>query len=620
MSNKSWKGGFKRAFQEVSGAGDSNKHETSVADISTSSTATSSKGNSSEVSINSGSDKGSSTHSTDVSKGDKFRKHLGDYFLSNKLSALQTYDFASAATEAGAIGSEDLVKCGTTGRHPQNMHRDMLRTLLKKSQWPSEYWADVRVLDPDTQQESTVSFPFLLPHEVLHYLCGMDAVTLESFRADPETPLSKVVSESCSKTGLDPATVLPMGLHGDGAPFAAKMKDSLEQFSWNLCSQPTSTRIIFTAIPKRFVGENTMNDILQIFTWSMKCLASGKMPSSRHDSTDFVASDRASTSKQKSRVQLAGASIGVTACLVQVRGDWAFFKSVFNMPSWSSEHICWLCKATKNPGSPFDFRGKAWRNARYNENEFAALLLAAGLLSIIFQCPGFVLKYILIDWLHAVDLGVSQTVIGNLFNEVCELLPGSTRKDRVNALWLKLKGWYQQSQPPSKLDGLTPEMIKQPGKKPKLRSKAGECRYLIPFAASLAREFDDGSVHRNAVNMLLQNLLEVSLCISADPYDAKKAADACTRLCRLHVALEQISKAKGDDLGWSCKPKLHMMEELICFVGPEFGSPRNFWTYQDESWGGWLANAATRRGGPKFAATCALNLLRRYRAVISNAI
>jgi len=579
MSKKTWRGGFKRSFAEVTGASAST--DIFVAD------------DSSGVSIDPGSASSSSVNATETSKGDKFRKYVSEYFLSNKLSALQAHDFASAATEAGAVGSEDLAKCGASGKHPQNMHRDMLRVLLKNSMWPTEYWADVRVIDPDTQEEHVVSFPFLLPHEVVHHLWKMDPGIVESFRADPRTALGRVVSESCSKTGLDPLTVLPIGLHGDGAPFAAKMRDSLEQFSWNLCSQPTSTRIVYTAVPKKFVGANTMEAILAVFTWSMKCLALGKMPVARHDGSEFVSSDRLSSKKQQSRVQLAGVSIGVTACLVQVRGDWAFFKSVFHLPSWSSEQICWLCKATKSLGSPLDFRGKAWKNARYQEGEFAALLLQLGLLSIIFQSPGFVIKYFLIDWLHAIDLGVSQTVIGNLFHEVCELLPGSTRKDRVNALWPRLKKWFAETHPPSKLDGLMPEMLKLPGKKPKLRSKAGESRYLIPFATALAKEFDDGSVHRNTVHMLFQNLLQLSHCINAEPYDVQKATDACTRFCRLHVALEQISIARGNDLSWRCKPKLHMMEELICFIGPEFGSPRNFWTYQDESWGGWLANAAT---------------------------
>ena len=592
MSPKSWAGGYKRCYLEVTGGSDP----------------VTCKGTES--------DDVQEPASSSSENPTKFRKTLANLFLSNKLSALQTKDLASGATDAGAVGSEDLGKA----TYAKNAHRDILRNFLKDSCWPSEYWAPVELVDPETCELHTVDFPFLLPHEVLHHLLKNNPDALRTYAADPNTPLGSVVRDSCSRTGLDPKTTLPIGLHGDGAPFAAKMRDSLEQFSWNLCSHPTSTRIVFTAIPKKFVGPRTMEQILSVLTWSMKCLKEGIMPCCRHDGTEFNNIDNKRTKNISSRATLARQSIGATACLVQVRGDWAFYKSVFHVPSWSSDQICWLCKATRLTGSTFDFRGKAWRNARYTEDEFPAILLAAGMLSVIFQCPGFIMKYILIDWLHAVDLGVGQTIIGNLFHEVCELLPGPTRKDRVDALWQKLRTWYKSNKPPSKLDGLTPEMIKQPGKKTKLRCKAGECRYLIPFAASLAQEFDDGSCHRNTVNVLLQKFLEVSVCLNTEPYDAKKAADACNKVCRLHVALELMSRTNGNDLGWCCKPKLHMMEELICFVGPEFGSPRHFWTYQDESWGGWLANAATRRGGPKFASACALNLLQRYRAVVSSDI
>ena len=88
--------------------------------------------------------------------------------------------------------------------------------------------------------------------------------------------------------------------------------------------------------------------------------------------------------------------------------------------------------------------------------------------------------------------------------------------------------------------------------------------------------------------------------------------------CRLDVSLESFAVASGDALSWRVKPKLHMLQELILYVSVEFGSARNFWTYQDESWGGWLSNCAARRGGAKFAGTVAFGLLQRYRASVTD--
>ncbi len=42
--------------------------------------------------------------------------------------------------------------------------------------------------------------------------------------------------------------IIPLGLHGDGVPFAAKTRDSLEQLSWSLAADPAAPRILFTAI------------------------------------------------------------------------------------------------------------------------------------------------------------------------------------------------------------------------------------------------------------------------------------------------------------------------------------------------------------------------------------
>ena len=598
-SKKTWGGGFKRAFEEVTENSNPAREERSANEQS-------------------GGSSSSTAPPPDAAK--RFRNVMANHFLSNRLSALETHEIIAASTAAGSIGSEDLARAGASGKQHGNLHRDLLRGLLKDSIWPREYMAEVSVRDPDTNSVQKVSFPFLLPHEVLHHLLQVDATLLQHYLADADSALGQVIKEACEKTGLDEKEVLAIGLHGDGAPFSAKMKDSLEQFSWNLCSDPKSTRILFTAVPKSYTGPETYEDILKVWQWSLQCLASGKMPTCRHDGTAFSAEDRKHAKCEKSRVLLAGDSIGCRALLLQVRGDWCFYKQVFNLPSWSSEYICWLCKATRTIGSPCDFRTSAWRNHRYKSNEFKEKLVSLGLLSIIFQCPGFDLKHIMIDWLHAVDLGVSQTVLGNLFNEIIDLLPGSSRQERVAALWLRMKNWYKETKPPSKLDALTPEMVKLPGKKPKLRSKAAECRYLLPFARQLAQEFDNGTLHRNSVNMLVQNLVEVSECINTVPYNAEKAAAACSRMCRLHVALEKMALAAGDIFSWSCKPKLHMMEELICFVGPEFGSPRNYWTYQDESWGGWLSHTASRRGGPKFAATTALNLIHRYRAIVQSTV
>ena len=252
--------------------------------------------------------------------------------------------------------------------------------------------------------------------------------------------------------------------------------------------------------------------------------------------------------------------------LGQCRGDWAFYKQIFDFPSWSSMNICWKCSASR--GGAHDYKdcsaSAAWRAHRLHGPEFLAKQRAAGITpSALFQSPGFQVKHCMIDWLHTVDLGVVADALGQLFDEIIELLPGANRKERVNSLWQRVRAFYKEFRPPSELQALTPEMVKAPGQPAKLRAKAAQCRYLLPFGAALAKEFSGGSEHRATVSNLMQYLLEVTVCISTEPYDASRASAACRKFCLLYSALEKEALQNNNSSSWRCKPKLHLFQELI---------------------------------------------------------
>ena len=64
----------------------------------------------------------------------------------------------------------------------------------------------------------------------------------------------------------------------------------------------------------------------------------------------------------------------------------------------------------------------------------------------------------------------------------------------------------------------------------------------------------------------------------------------------LYTALERTVVAKGDVTSLRVKPKLQLMQELIEYQCLEAGSPCEYWTSKDESWGARLAKVAMRRG------------------------
>ena len=238
-----------------------------------------------------------------------FKEVLGKYFLTNVLSARQAHELASSSVASSALGVDALSKAGAHGKHPGNMCRDLLRTLLQGCSWPEPYWAQVLVRDKGSGTDTLVDFPVLLPHEFFDNLVKANKEKLELFKAsvDHAPELLPLVQEFAFAFGVDAAKVIPLGLHGDGVPFAAKMTDSLEQLSWNFCAQPASQRILFTAIPKSAVaGRGTWDALLGVFSWSMRQLALGVWPSLRHDGNPWGPKDSSRASKGGRAVPDAG--------------------------------------------------------------------------------------------------------------------------------------------------------------------------------------------------------------------------------------------------------------------------------------------------------------------------
>ena len=158
--------------------------------------------------------------------------------------------------------------------------------------------------------------------------------------------------------------------------------------------------------------------------------------------------------------------------------------------------------------------------------------------------------------------------------------------------------WYVVHRPNSQLQTLTREMIKKDATSPaKLRAKAGECRALIPFGV-LWPKFDNADPHRCTVAHLMNHLDEISVLVTAVPYQAERAAQTCKRFALLYTALEKEALAHEDSLAWRIKPKRHLLQELLEYTVVDAGSPSRYWTKRDESWGGRLATqrCQKRRG------------------------
>ena len=92
------------------------------------------------------------------SQGDPhaLRPVLADVFLTNKLSALDTFRLAKGASISGSTDVGDIAKAGSSGKHVKNLARDIMAALLKDSVLPGLFWWRIPVWDLETNSQDMV--------------------------------------------------------------------------------------------------------------------------------------------------------------------------------------------------------------------------------------------------------------------------------------------------------------------------------------------------------------------------------------------------------------------------------------------------------------------------------
>ena len=537
----------------------------------------------------------------EVSPTKRFRANVTDLFLSGGASGERSHSLLVDGQLAGAKNVSDLAKPSCDS----NRARDLLRRVSKKTRWPPLYWADVRTLQPKTGNTITVSLPFLLPHEIAHVMArdATDIASLlshENLGGDSRDHLFK----SCQHLGCDPACVLPVALWGDGVPFNWDRSQSLD--TWTMClpglsRKDENLRFPLIALPhKHVVKHSTMDDITAVLAWSFQCLTSGVFPACRHDGAPLAQADAKRTKK-------AGCALGIRGLVVDIRGDWKFFKECFRLPQHNENSgICWLCSATpttwKDAGPE-----AAWRKERLSHWDVLTRIIEKGdPVSPIFAIPFLDTKCFKIDWLHVADLGISANFLGSLFSVLIGKLPGANKDDRLASLFDDIQKFYKTTECQSRLEGLTHTMIrKDASSTPKLRGRGADIRALVPYGFEAAqRLLDSSDPLESTAKQMAVHLNECYKLLPRAAFQHSALAENCQKFCELALAMED-----EDPAIWGCKPKLHLFQEL-CEESDY--CPSLSWCYRDEDMGGSLARIAHRKGGCLSAKATAENLLKKW--------
>lgn len=397
--------------------------------------------------------------------------------------------------------------------------------------------------------------------------------------------------------GCAPDTLVGISMWGDGVPFNNNRSHSLEMLSLAILTcQDQSLRIPLCSFPKHLAaGSKTWEAIWVVMKWSLECAGAGLMPDRRHDGTPFGSKDIA---RRKQILQPVP-----RAFLLQIRGDWAYYKAVFALPAWNqTAGICWRCNMVPSRVSEV-FLHADWRqphNRKDNWQAIAALERPTPLLGV----PFFDMSLIQLDWLHIMDIGVALHWLGSVFTILVGKFPGTTIDQRSKQFHLRMKQYYKDFAVDSRLPLFKPSMLQKDTNKskaskfPKLRAKAGEARGLILFALLQCQNLlSSADPFENAI---LQSAVQLHTCyqqLSQQAFEPATLHRAGLKFAALYVTLNEFALQQGRNL-FKVTPKLHLFCEMT--LDPA-SPPSTGWTYRDEDFGGHVAQFAQRRGG---ALTC----------------
>ena len=544
----------------------------------------------------------------ELSPRTRFRSNLEDLFLNNDISGARAQNLFADGAAAGHTDMRKLAKAGNKGQSTSHINRDLLRTMLKGCKWPDPYMVEVPVWCTKTQSMKTAQIAILLPHEIISAICAR--CNLQAFVQEGGYSQEALMHLNHVKTQAGIAELLGVGLWLDGTPCNWDRTKSVETVAMSFPGQVghlSNIRIPLTAIMKHhMLKRQTMDAILAVVAWSMQCAFSGIMPACRHDSSLWKQSDT-------KRAKLSSKPVGVQSILVETRADWQCLKLTFGFPGWKEKRgCCFRCNIkpdeVSNAGAGASWRLPARRHTHWSLME--QLVSDGQKISPIFSCPFMSSMQMAIDWLHCCDLGVAQDFLGNFFIYILPMMPGTNNDQRVRSLFLRMQAFYVRTNVDSRLDDLTYAMLrKAANKSPKLRSKAGETRCLVPFAAELATLLltDATDVFQSTVKECAGLLDKAYQCLSRSSFSHEGLSQSCRRFCVMYSAL-QAASPEGN---WTVKPKFHLWQELC---EQSTSCPATCWTYRDEDFGGSVAKLAHRRGGASVPGACSLQVLQKFRA------
>ena len=187
--------------------------------------------------------------------------------------------------QQGAHSLEQLAAMGNFGNHKSNIFRAM-RTILGIPKGA----CDIDWLPIPMKAGRYTPHPFLLPHKFFEaFYVSNEIKVWRDVMAGPVGACRSYWQE-CQGTDFvrhhpklpssSWGSTIPLGMHADAGAFSSH--DSLYTISWNSLLGRGSTikkRFLFTVLRKSDMTPDSLNSVLEIFSWSMNQILAGLSPS-----------------------------------------------------------------------------------------------------------------------------------------------------------------------------------------------------------------------------------------------------------------------------------------------------------------------------------------------------
>ena len=398
---------------------------------------------------------------------------------------------------------------------------------------------------------------------------------------------------------------VPSACGGDSAPFHTR--DSIFLLLFNVLSGNLQKKRFWTcAFPKSMFcncgckGRHTFDDVFSVLLFACRAWLSGVWPRLRHCGQAFADStrpgDKARAAKARGRKRLM-----FQGAVVQKRGDWPWFKQIFDIVGWKAEgaskRVCFKCACTGEGGEcPYTDASlsAAWRRTMVSHPEWFQRALREGrYLSVLWSLPGFILSFITIDLMHCGELGILQYLLGNVLFELFVQLGGIVTRplEAMGSLMSLIQvasKHLQQARPP--VYKLSIAQIKASGKEPKLKTKAAETRYMLEVVTHILKNLMPPTTPHEVLRLQCCQSIN-DIYVELRQWDQRLSPPKVAKLARTHIILyaelcrEALDGGHFVANGWHAYkmyPKHHLFVHLMEEQTAACGNPADFWNYLDE--------------------------------------